>query len=385
MSRDRFQEIFWLLHISHADPSRPEKKLDKTRLLFSHLFTKFQAHFYPYRDISVDETMVGFRGRFGSTQYTLKKPVKWGIKAFTEADAKTGYMLNILVYTGAQTLDDADPQFSSLPVLCRSVLHLVSPYFGKGHHVFADRFYSSIPLVQTLAKHNTHFTGTIIKNCVSLPDPIRAPFRLGDDETMQLRCESLLVIAWRAKSKKTPVIMISSSCTAAMMDIRRRNGEVVRKPVAVNDYNHSINGVDRNDQHCCYYSFVRKTLKWWRKLFFYLLECSTVNSYILHQQVATKPLTSLDFRRSIIEALVVEHMQQNRRPSAGRPRLGPTPLRLNRKHHLLNQRSTHRNCVVCSGETRHTTCYYCKTCPELPALHPTSCFERYHTMEHYHL
>ena len=40
--------------------------------------------------------MVGFCGRFGYTQYTPKKPVKWGIKAFTQADANTGYMLNIL-------------------------------------------------------------------------------------------------------------------------------------------------------------------------------------------------------------------------------------------------------------------------------------------------
>ncbi len=118
MPRERFLEIFWLLHISHPDPSRPQRKMDKIRLLFDHLLAKFQDHFYPYRDISVDETMVGYRGRFGSTQYTPKKPVKWGIKCFTEADAKTGYMLNILVYTGAQTLDDTDTQFSSLPVLC---------------------------------------------------------------------------------------------------------------------------------------------------------------------------------------------------------------------------------------------------------------------------
>ena len=50
-------------------------------------------------------------------------------------------MLNILVYTGAQTLDDADPQFASLPVLTQTVLHLVSPYLGKGHHVFCGRVY----------------------------------------------------------------------------------------------------------------------------------------------------------------------------------------------------------------------------------------------------
>ena len=185
-------------------------------------------------------------------------------------------------YTGAQTLDDADPQFASLPVLTQTVLHLVSPYLGKGHHVFCDWFYSSIPLVQTLAEQQTHYTGTIVKNRVGLPDAIRSPFTLGNDATMQFHCERLMVIAWRAKSKKSPVIMISSSCLAARTEVQNRKGERVQKPVAVDTYNKSMNGVDCNDQHCTYYSFVRKTLKWWRKVFFYLLECSTVNSYILH-------------------------------------------------------------------------------------------------------
>ena len=48
------------------------------------------------------------------------------------------------------------------------------------------------------------------------------------------------------------------------------------------------------------------------KCSFYLLECSTVNSYILYQEacreVGTKPLTALDFRRSVIENLVQDHL-----------------------------------------------------------------------------
>ena len=87
-------------------------KIYKIQMLLDLLLHKFQEHFYPFQDLSADETMVGFRGRFGSTQYTPYKPIKWGIKAFTLVDAKTGYMLNILVYTGAQTLEHSDPQFA---------------------------------------------------------------------------------------------------------------------------------------------------------------------------------------------------------------------------------------------------------------------------------
>jgi len=156
-------------------------------------------------------------------------------------------MLNIVVYTGAQTLDDADAQFASLPVLARTVLHLVNPYLGMGHHIFADRFYSSIPLVQTLADDQTHFTGTINKNRIDLPDAIRAPFTLTDDGTMQFRSE-VMVIAWIAKSKKTPLIMISFF-SAAITEVQTRKGQELPKPIAVDEYK-CMNGVDRNDQHC---------------------------------------------------------------------------------------------------------------------------------------
>ena len=135
--------------------------------------------------------------------------------------------------------------------------------------MFAGRFYSSIPLLQTLAEQKTHFTGTIVRNRVDLLDPIRAPFRFGDDESMQFRCERLMVIGWRVKSKRLPVIMISSSHTTAMWDVRNQRGELVRNPVDVDEDNHAMNGVDRNDHQCIYYSFNRKTLKWWRKMFFF--------------------------------------------------------------------------------------------------------------------
>jgi len=173
--------------------------------------------------------------------------VKWGFKSFTLADANMGYMLNILVFTGAQMLDDANPQVRSLPVLTRSVLHLVSPYLGKGHHVVADCFYSSLPLVDTLAEHNTTYTGTINKNRVGLPKAIRAPFSLRDGGSIRFRSERLMVIAWRAKLEKVPVIITSSSLPATMTQVSNRRGENMTKPLAIDTYNHTMNGVDRKD------------------------------------------------------------------------------------------------------------------------------------------
>ena len=50
--------------------------------LIDILIPNFRSCYKPSRDIAVDETMVGFRGRFGAKQYMPNKPVKYGIKAF---------------------------------------------------------------------------------------------------------------------------------------------------------------------------------------------------------------------------------------------------------------------------------------------------------------
>lgn len=89
MSRDRFELIFWMLHASHSTTSTP-KRIDKIRMLLDILLSKFQANYIPRRNLAIDETMLRFRGRFVGKQNMPKKPVKWGIKAFSLADSTMG-------------------------------------------------------------------------------------------------------------------------------------------------------------------------------------------------------------------------------------------------------------------------------------------------------
>ena len=156
----------------------------------------------PFRDVAVDETMVGFRGRLGAKQYLLKKPTKYGVKAFTMADSTHGFVLNILLYTGRDTLANASSQYDDLSQPAQVVLHLVEPYLDQGHYVFTDRYYTSIPLIQALSSRNTAFTGTAMKNCVDIPDQIRSKsFKLKNDEIRAYCTDWLLALGWRAAQK----------------------------------------------------------------------------------------------------------------------------------------------------------------------------------------
>ena len=114
MARDRFELIFWMLHCSHPNTT-PAKRIDKVRTFLDMLLHRFQQKYTPGQNLAIDESMLRFHGRFVGKQYMPKKTVKWGIKLFSVADSRNGYLLNTLIYTGAETLDDASAAYTSLP------------------------------------------------------------------------------------------------------------------------------------------------------------------------------------------------------------------------------------------------------------------------------
>ena len=394
MTRERFQMVFWMLHVSHSS-STPPRHIDKVKTFMEPLVANFQTSYKPSRELAADETMVGFRGRFGPLQYMPNKPTKYGIKAYTLADAAHGYMLDILVYTGGDTLSTANGAYSALPQPARVVLHLSEKYLDKGHHIFTDRYYTSIPLANHLHQRNTEFTGTCMRNRVGLPEEIRKPpKKLGANEVRAFRDSKMMALEWKAPKSKSSVVMLSTESPASMTSIQlSRNRGVVQKPLVVQRYNQSMNGVDRADQNSVYYSFIRKSRKWWRKLFFWLIEVTTVNSYILYQFHPQANLTHLQYRRQVIESLAVRHLYTvPPRSRPGRPRKRPLTdgdgdsLRLNGKTHFPGKLSQAKECTVCSERKqnkRHRTLYFCKTCPLQPPLCITPCFEKYHTLQVY--
>jgi len=250
MARDRFESIFWMLHVSHST-GPVVKKIDKVRLFLDKIVAKFQAKYTPGQEVAVDETMVKFRGRFGGKQYMPKKPTKWGIKCFNLADSDNGYMLNVTPYTGCETLDDGHTKFEALLQATQVVMELVEPYLDQGRHVFTDRYYTSIPLAQALHNRATSFTGTANKTRADLPDQIRGRYHLHDGEVMAFRTDHLLALTWRAQKKKKPVVMLSTNSSAKTVTIpsRHASAEPVVKPQAVHMYNQHMNGVDIADQY----------------------------------------------------------------------------------------------------------------------------------------
>ena len=53
-------------------------------------------------------------------------------------------------------------------------------------------------------------------------------------------------------------------------------------PPILPDYQAYMRGVDRDDQLIGYYNAGRRSKKWWKWVFFHILECSILNGYVLH-------------------------------------------------------------------------------------------------------
>ena len=136
MSRDSFLQIFWMFNVWDGP-----RRVDKIQGLVDALLANFHTAYYSTENVAVDETMVGFRGRFSAKQYMPNTPSKYGIKAFTLASSEHGYMLNILLYTGADTLLNADPVYSSLPQPARVVMQLMCLHLHKGHRTGTTQAY----------------------------------------------------------------------------------------------------------------------------------------------------------------------------------------------------------------------------------------------------
>ncbi|XP_033113704.1 uncharacterized protein LOC117114216 [Anneissia japonica] len=104
-SRDRFEVIYHtMLHASDIDALSK----DKIEPFLNKLLEKFQEAFYPFQNLSLDEMVIGWKGRWKYKQYNASKPRKYHIKTFGLCDSITGYVCNLLVYFGRDTSYNPD-------------------------------------------------------------------------------------------------------------------------------------------------------------------------------------------------------------------------------------------------------------------------------------
>ena len=132
----------------------------------------FQSSYTPTENLSIDESMVGFKGWLAFLQYMPKKPQKWGMKAWVLADSSNGYVWNWKLYTGKED----DTPVSPFGLAHRVVLELLDDdrLRSKGYRIFTDNFYSSPDLFKDLQKEGFEACGTLHSNRKGIPEDMKS-------------------------------------------------------------------------------------------------------------------------------------------------------------------------------------------------------------------
>lgn len=159
-----------------------------------------------------------------------------------------------------------------------------------------DNYYNSPQLSQILLKNGTDSYGTLNPRRKDVPK-IFDTNKLRKGEKIAFRSGKIMALQWFDRKKVTMISTIHS-----IKDIRTKNYYIrTRKPEVIQDYNHNMGGVDKVDQCIQPYSCSRKrTKKYYKKIFYHLLDITIWNSYVLYNKVTNIDISHLNYRLYLI-------------------------------------------------------------------------------------
>ena len=322
-------DIMQFFHLSNNQIPEPASvkgdKLNKLRPLLDFILPKFGSLYYPGQNLSPDESMLKFKGRLSFLQYMPRKPVKWGMKALSLNESETGYTCSWTLYTGSATKETKsssrpDVDTDSSPSKCHPshltipgevVIELVKGLEYKGHVIYCDNYFNSPALVSKLSKLGAGCCGPVRYNTRGIPHvahPKTNRMKKGDDPKFYEKAGQLCIV-WHGNNN---VVLLTNvgDCQVSTKQIRCKKSESgfrdIAKPISIGNYNKLMGGTDLANQICQYYNNTHRSVKWWKRVFFNMLNICILNATIIFNSVPTnKHISNLDFRIKVVEGLLV--------------------------------------------------------------------------------
>ncbi|XP_070550002.1 piggyBac transposable element-derived protein 4-like [Ptychodera flava] len=296
LPKNRYKKLSQYFHINNneldlpaGDPNRD--RMFKVRPLLDLVHFSFAASYVPFRELSIDEAMVKFKGHSYMIQYMPAKPVKWGFKVWMLACPRTGYCLSLDPYTGKK---GGQTRVSRRPPECEVA----------GQRKRSPAVWQTGGNIMARQAHSQHLVN---------------------------------IIAARNNNNQT------------------ESGDV-SCPKSVIDYNKFMGGVDLSDQLATYYPLGGKHYKYWKYLFWFIINRAICNAWIMYKIANTPPprhrYRQKDFRLDLSTQLVAGFTARKRPGPPAAPVLLPSSLAAeNLPCHECVRIDTARGkktCVLCS-------------------------------------
>uniref|UniRef100_A0A8C4S1I0 PiggyBac transposable element-derived protein domain-containing protein n=1 Tax=Erpetoichthys calabaricus TaxID=27687 RepID=A0A8C4S1I0_ERPCA len=365
MPHDRYVLLQSFIHFCDNKKQIPRGEpgynpMYKVQPLLDIVEPTYKQFYQPGRDLSVDESMIKYKGRLFFRQYMPDKPTKYGIKDFVLAEANTGFCLKVITYTGKHSF-----QRENCP-LTKLFMELQSRGIGACGTVRVNRRHMPLQL-----------------------KPDRLKMKRGDNPVF-MRADNLVALAWHDVKRVTCLTTVHTNnlCEKTICSKGNPEGRKLDKPVALEEYNCKMAGVDRLDQMLGSYAYGHKSTKWYHTVYHRMREIALTNGYIFFKQAnSDSTMTAADFLKKVVDSLLAEYVGV---PLAkrGRPAQTAVPDRLTERHFpaTYEDKKYKPDCVLCSNrqlKKRHQCNTYCKQCNV--AMHAIGCFERYHTLQDFAL
>ena len=190
--------------------------------------------------------------------------------------------------------------------------------------------------------------------------------------------------------RKVVSVLSTNTQPTATGTVLRKQRDGTRIPVpcpqAIISYNEFMGGVDRGDQVRGYYSCRMKSRKFYKYIFYFLLDVAITNAFILYKDYTTDPKykTIKDFRVQLAKELIGDYCSRKRASRQGSS-LRSLPLR-HFPVKLVAEEPSKRNrkrCARCleKYDKRTDTHWFCQECG-VPLCHTgnatNDCFLLWH-------
>ena len=169
-------------------------------------------------------------------------------------------------------------EYPNLPMAAWVVMVLLKPLLRKGYRLTIDNFYTYPELADILLSNYTDVLGTTRLNRKDLPQQFKKE-KLKKGQVCAVQRGKVMALRWKDKKD---VARISTVHNPTMVDLSTPRREI-KKPQVIHDYNFTMGGVDKVDQHLVDYPIPRKRGKrYYKKVFVHLMDLAVWNSYSLY-------------------------------------------------------------------------------------------------------
>lgn len=408
MTANKFEKIRQYLHFNDNSKCLPRNNPDTDRIFkirpvvdaLNEAYSKVPLE----PRLCVDEQICSTKARNTLKRYNPKKPHKWGYK-LNVLSGLSGFAYNTEIESGKENIVRAEePDLGASSNVVVRLSRMIPR--RQNYKVYFDNYFTSLHLLEYLAKEGIYGLGTIrrnrIPNC-KLPSEkelLNKDRGYSEEYVANVGGVDVSTTVW--KDNKIVTLASTFAGQNPVGDVRRYDRKkseytTIRRPHIVSEYNQHMGGVDLIDSIMGTYKIRLRSKRWQVRIFYHYLDLTMSNSWLLYKRVCKYKnlpvkgiISSANFRLEVGETLCkmgikptlktrrnLENEIEAKKHRGPAQRVPPKEVRQDQVGHWPQWTNKKIRCKYpkCSGFT-HTMCEKCGVA--LCYIRAKNCFKKFH-------